>query len=94
MVERLRSIKLGHCSADAWSDLLQVMNGRTDVVLPRQDYLDQVCQCHARRVDSAQLLVQRRHLPSLTVPGRKYYSVQRLELMAFVNAHGKVCEHE
>lgn len=94
MVERLRpKAKAVRCGHDAWHELLHIMNSRPDVVLPRMDYLDEVLQCHAEYTGETVQAVTKRHLPSLRVPSRKYYAVNRLELFAFVNAHGVQHEH-
>lgn len=89
MVERVRSQKKLRCGEDGWQHLLVAMNTTVElVVVQKQAITDCLC-CHERLTRIAPL----RALPNLRERGRKYCTVPRAELFAFVNDHGKVCTH-
>lgn len=74
------------CSSIAWQELLMQMNSKPDIVLVNREHLTEVCECHRIKTDRLA------HLPSREEKGRKYISVNRLELFEFVQSHGRVCQ--
>lgn len=75
------------CSAATWAELKQVVNALPASVVVKQEALDEVFEHHQRlglRVSGL----------ALAPSGTKYYSVNRLKLVAFMEAHGKVCKHD
>ena len=86
-MERLRPTRKLECLDCYDQELYKVMNARPDVVIVRRDAVDQVMACHLRTTGEP----VHKALPSLQQKGRKYYTVNRMELFGFVNQHGKVC---
>lgn len=90
MSARIKPKAEQRCHPNCWHEILLAMNSKNERVIIAGTTIEEVLDCHFRLTDDPHRAAALKL--KIEVQGRKYVTVHRERLFAFVQEHGRICK--